>query len=331
MRLVQTSTRGENSMDVESLSLLESGSTMPHRGIALPLLTWYLCIYCCCAAAFSIYQRWMTHHSILVQPQHLIFLSINFSLLTYDHRTWWSLWLIVVCVPAHHQSRRINFAWTRLLLSVLFCVLICFGPLGIFIHRRFLTGPPIIVSWFGICWGRPRGGVSNETKEVMRRSGNKLENDKWINFPYLECSSSLLLVVFITGRAAGARGIFVSYWRAALLSRRLLRTFSQPKSQRRSSCSCNLRCRRRLFRRWRLKYFRSDIMARGWDGACRWRRRRAGGRKSLRSKFGGTEKWRRHEGVGWVGVGLGWGWVGFGRLLVACRVLSFAMNEWEEI
>ena len=98
MRLVQTSTRGENSMDVESLSLLESGSTMPHRGIALPLLTWYLCIYCCCAAAFSIYQRWMTHHSILVQPQHLIFLSINFSLLTYDHRTWWSLSGLLLCV-----------------------------------------------------------------------------------------------------------------------------------------------------------------------------------------------------------------------------------------
>ena len=79
MRLVQTSARGENSMDVESFSLLESGSTMPHRGIALPPLTWYLCIDWGHAAAFSIYQRQTNHHSSLVQPQPLLFLSVNLS------------------------------------------------------------------------------------------------------------------------------------------------------------------------------------------------------------------------------------------------------------
>ena len=165
MRLVQTSTRGENIVDVESLSLLESGSTMPYRGIALTLFTWYFCIYCCRDAAYSIYQRRMNHHSILVQPQPLLPLSINLSLPSYVHQSWWSLWFIVVSIiPAHYQSRRIDFASTRMLLSVIFCVLIIFGPLGIFIHGRFLTGPPIVVSWFRICWGRLRGGIGNETK-----------------------------------------------------------------------------------------------------------------------------------------------------------------------
>ena len=157
MCLVQTSARGKNIMDVESFSLLESDSTMPHRGIALPLLTWYFCIGLCrTAAAFSIiYQHRMNHHSIPVQPLPL---CINLSLPSYVHQSWWLLWSIVVSIiPAHHQS-------TRMVLSVIFCVLIIFGPLGIFIHRRFLTGPPIVFSWFRICWGRPRRGIGNETK-----------------------------------------------------------------------------------------------------------------------------------------------------------------------
>ena len=63
MCLVQTSARGKNIMDAESFSLLESDSTMPHRGIALPPLTWYFCIdFCRAAAAFSIHQHRMNHH-----------------------------------------------------------------------------------------------------------------------------------------------------------------------------------------------------------------------------------------------------------------------------
>ncbi len=61
-------------MGIESFGLLGSGSTMPHGGIALPSLTWFFCIDWRRAAALSIYQRQMNHHSILVQPQPLLFL-----------------------------------------------------------------------------------------------------------------------------------------------------------------------------------------------------------------------------------------------------------------
>ena len=168
MRLVQTSARGENSMDVESFSLLESGSTMPHRGIALPPLTWYFVLIGVVLLPFqSTNAEWITTPSSSNLNLFFSFLSTSpypRMLIEPDDRSGLLLCLIL---PAHHQSRLIDFASTRLLFSVLFCVLILFGPLGIFIHRRFLTGPPIIVSWFRICWGRPRGGVGDETKEVI--------------------------------------------------------------------------------------------------------------------------------------------------------------------
>ena len=78
MRLVQTSARGENSMDVESFGLLESVSTVLHGDIALPPLTWFFCIDWWRAAALSIYQRQMNHHSILVQPPPNLNLFFSF-------------------------------------------------------------------------------------------------------------------------------------------------------------------------------------------------------------------------------------------------------------
>ena len=210
MRLVQTSVRGENSMNVESFSLLESGSTMPNRGIALPPLTWYFCIDWCRAAAFSIYQRRMNHHSILVQPQSLLFLSINFSLPSYAHRTWWLLWFIVVSDPP--ISPPIPSHQFYLNPPVLVCPLLrfdSFRPLGIFIHRRFLTIPrPLSHDSESVGGGRREGSAMKQKKWhecdceaaiAMRWLENKLENDRWINFPYLvvvrrrhclSCSSS---------------------------------------------------------------------------------------------------------------------------------------------
>ena len=44
--------------------------------------------------------------------------------------------MILVVLPAHHQSRRTDFASTHLLLPVLFDFWFLFGP-QIFIHRRF--------------------------------------------------------------------------------------------------------------------------------------------------------------------------------------------------
>ena len=164
MRLVRTSARGENSMDVESFSLLESDSTMPHRGIALPPLTWYFCIDFC-RAVQSTNTEWITIHP---RPPSTSSSPFYQPLLTLVCSSKLMIALVYCCVypPSSPPipSHRFRFASTRMLLSVIFCVLIIFGLLGIFIHRRFLTGPLIVVWWFRICWGRPRGGIGNETK-----------------------------------------------------------------------------------------------------------------------------------------------------------------------
>ena len=112
MCLVQTSARGKNIMDVESFSLLESDSTMPHRGIALPPLTWYFCIdFCRAAAAFSIHQHRMNHHPSS-SNLNLFFPFLSTSpyprmFIKADDR---SGLLFASILPAHHQSRHIDFA-----------------------------------------------------------------------------------------------------------------------------------------------------------------------------------------------------------------------------